>query len=247
MSSGRQTTKAGDLVRKSRVPVVLTGAGFSAECGIPVFRGAGGLWEGFRPEELATPQAFHNDPEKVWRWYAWRREKVDAAEPHAGHRALVQWERNLGVVRIITQNVDGLHQRAGSKTVVELHGNMIRGRCVADGRVTGDWRATQSIPPRCSCGELLRPDVVWFGESLPEGALELAAEWIRGADLLIVAGTSGVVAPASLLPNIARAEEIPVVEVNPEQTVLTPYVDLHVSGPAGEALPRLLDPLWGTP
>jgi NAD-dependent deacetylase len=239
--------KTADLVRKSKSPVVLTGAGFSAECGIPTFRGPGGLWEGNRPEELATPEAFHRDPDKVWRWYAWRRDKVDAAQPHGGHLTLARWEQQIGVLPVITQNVDGMHQRAGSKTVLELHGSIVRARCVADGDVVEDWRRVDSFPPRCSCGQLLRPDVVWFGEMLPPGAMEQAGEWIRAADLMIVAGTSGVVAPASLLPDLGRAMGIPIVEVNPQETVLTPSVDIHLQGPAGEALPKLFETPPGNP
>lgn len=242
MSSSGSIDKASSLVRASRTPVVLTGAGFSAECGIPTFRGHGGLWEGNRPEELATPGAFSRDPDKVWRWYAWRRDKVDAARPHAGHLALAQWERKIGSLPVVTQNVDGLHQRAGSQTVLELHGSIVRGRCVADGSLVDDWRRVDSFPPLCQCGQLIRPDVVWFGESLPPGAMEQAAEWIRAADLMIVAGTSGVVAPASLLPDLARAAGVPIIEVNPDETVLTSHVDIHLGGTAGEVLPKLFEP-----
>jgi NAD-dependent deacetylase len=234
--------RARELVRSSRRPVVLTGAGFSAESGIPVFRGPGGLWEGHRPEELATPEAFARDPEKVWRWYAWRRERVDAARPHAGHAALAEWERRCPDLVVVTQNVDGLHQRSGNRRVLELHGSLIRARCVREGHRVADWKAAAGFPPRCRCGALLRPDVVWFGEALPADVYEAAAEAVARADLLVVAGTSAVVYPAAMLPELAIQRGVPVVEINPELTPLSPRVTVRLARPAGEALPQLLSP-----
>ncbi|MBD3334997.1 MAG: NAD-dependent protein deacylase [Candidatus Eisenbacteria bacterium] len=233
--------RARQLAADSRRPVILTGAGFSAESGVPTFRGPGGLWEGFRPEELATPEAFAADPHKVWRWYAWRRERVDAARPHAGHAAVAEWSQRCPELKVVTQNVDGLHQRAGGAAeVLELHGSLVRARCSADGRPVADWRDVEGFPPRCDCGALLRPDVVWFGETLPPGAIETAGRWIAESDLLVVAGTSCVVAPASLLPAVARRAEVPIVEVNPQATPLTPVATAHLTGPVGEILPRLV-------
>jgi NAD-dependent deacetylase len=235
-----ELNEARSLVARSRRPVILSGAGLSAESGVPVFRGAGGLWEGFRPEELATPEAFRTDPERVWRWYAWRRDKVDRAQLHAGHRALVAWQERCSDLRIVTQNVDGLHQRAGSTGVLELHGSLIRARCSRCEASREDWRACEDFPPICGCGALLRPAVVWFGEMLPPGAMETATAWIAQGDLLVVVGTSAVVAPASLLPGVAEEQGIPVLEVNPQRTPLSPTATVRLEGPAGEMLPKLV-------
>jgi len=226
--------------------VVLTGAGFSAESGVPTFRGPGGLWEGSRPEDLATLEAFARDPERVWRWYAWRRDLVDGAVPHAGHGALVVWETRAPALRIVTQNVDRLHQKAGSRSVVELHGNLVEALCTSDGRIVADWREAAQRPPRCPCGALLRPRVVWFGEVLPTGVMEEAAACILDADLLVVAGTSAVVAPASLLPGLARLHGIPILEVNPAETPLSSIATVRVASAAGTAFARLLGQRDGT-
>jgi NAD-dependent deacetylase len=214
-------------LRDARNLVVLTGAGMSTECGVPVFRGKGGLWEGHRPEELATPQAFARDPQKVLRWYRWRLDKVLAAEPHAGHRALVDLEQRGGLDHfcIVTQNVDGMHQRAGSANVVELHGNLTRARC---SRNCGQVAPMETIDPErneCPCGEgWLRPDVVWFGESLDPGSLMAASQSLETADMAWVIGTSAVVYPAAALPEMAARRGVVVVEVNPEPTPLTDAV-----------------------
>src|SRR4051794_17098967 len=172
---------------KPRKIVCFTGAGVSAESGIPTFRGPGGLWRNYRAEDLATPAAFARDPKLVWEWYEWRRGLIRAAEPNAAHRAIARLEDAV----VVTQNVDGLHARAGSRNVIELHGNILRSRCMNAGhplprreKETGD----QGLP-RCNCGALLRPDVVWFGEMLPRDALSAAVEAIRGADLLLIIGT----------------------------------------------------------
>ncbi len=193
---------------KPRRVVAFTGAGVSAESGIPTFRGAGGLWRSFRAEDLATPEAFARDPKLVWEWYEWRRDLVRSAEPNAAHRAIARLD---GAV-VVTQNVDALHEQAGSSDVIELHGNIFRVRCTREAKTLARRDAFSSLPPRCECGALLRPDIVWFGEMLPAGALERAASEIASADLLLVIGTSGVVYPAAGLVELTRGLSI---EVNP--------------------------------
>lgn len=220
--------------------VALTGAGISAESGVPTFRGPGGLWERYRPEELATPEAFARDPKRVWAWYAWRRERIARAEPNPAHRTLAEMEAALPGFILITQNVDGLHQRAGSRRVIELHGNLWRVRCVQEGRTWEDDRIPlPEIPPRCpACGALLRPDVVWFGEPLPPAAWRQALEAAQQAEIFLVIGTSGIVEPAASLPRLARAHGARIIEFNVEETPLTPLADEVWRGPVGETLPR---------
>jgi NAD-dependent deacetylase len=233
----------GDLaaaIHTARRLVVLTGAGMSAESGVPVFRGSGGLWEGFRPEDLATPQAFASDPARVWRWYRWRLDRVDEAQPHAGHHALAALERDGGFesFTLITQNVDGMHQRSGSTSVIELHGNITRARCEDDCGHTADAHEVDPAASACACGRgRLRPDVVWFGESLPVDAMDDAARALEEADMAWVVGTSSVVYPAAALPGIAARRGVPVVEINPDETPLSsqfPY-SLRVAASAGLA------------
>jgi NAD-dependent deacetylase len=221
--------------------VVLTGAGVSAESGLATFRGPGGLWRGREPAELATPEAFRADPETVWRFYDWRRTQAARAEPNPGHRALAALEGHHDDFRLVTQNVDGLHERAGSRRVVRLHGTLWRLRCTEDGREVEDRTPELSeLPPRCECGALLRPAVVWFGEPLSPEVLASAEAAARRASLLLVAGTSGLVYPAAALPGIARAARAYVVEINPEATPLSPNVDERLVGPSGRILPLLV-------
>jgi NAD-dependent protein deacetylase/lipoamidase len=229
--------------------VVLTGAGISAESCVPTFRDAQtGLWERFRPEELASPEAFRRDPRLVWEWYAWRRELVSRAVPNAGHLALVELEKRLPAFTLITQNVDGLHQRAGSGErfpVIELHGNIQRTKCFQEDRVIDVWEETGEIPPRCPrCAGLLRPDVVWFGELLPAEALSAAFDAAAGCDLFLSVGTSGLVEPAASLPFRALEAHAPVVEINPNPTPLSALATFVLPGPAGEVLPALLKAVW---
>ena len=229
------------LARGSRT-VVLTGAGVSAESGVPTFRGAQGLWQGARPEELATPAAFAQDPGRVWAWYAWRRELVGRCRPNPAHQALARLEASLPWFRLVTQNVDGLHTAAGNNRVVELHGSLWKTRCTREGTVSEDRRPKfPEMPPRCPCGALLRPHVVWFGEALPAADMEQALNAAQQAELFLVVGTSGIVQPAASLPGLARAQGAHVVEVNPEPTPLTPMTDESHRGPAAEVLPALLD------
>ena len=226
--------------------VALTGSGISAESGVPTFCDAQtGLWSRYDPQELATPEAFARDPELVWRWYVWRRSLVEGARPNAGHRALADLERRVPTFSLVTQNVDGLHQEAGSAKVVELHGNIRRSRCPAENvPVVPD--GTDHLPPLCpNCGSPLRPDVVWFGESLPVAELETASEAARSCDVLLSVGTSGLVYPAASLPYEALENGAIVVEVNPERTPLSASADFSLRESAGEVLPRLVGAAFG--
>jgi NAD-dependent deacetylase len=248
----------------ARRVVALTGAGVSAESGVPTFRDAlTGLWARYDPLELATPAAFMRQPKLVWDWYAGRRDAVRAALPNAGHHALVEIERRVPDFLLVTQNVDGLHARAGTRSLVELHGNIARVRCsrecgVVDrwdeppdegrGRERGEPARGDATPPRCAlCGAFLRPDVVWFDELLPEGALLRAEDAARHCDLMIVAGTSAEVYPAAALPLQAKAAGAVVVEVNPHETPLSRVADYGLRERSGLALPALVAAAWPAP
>jgi NAD-dependent deacetylase len=236
--------KACDALARARSIVVLTGAGISAESGIPTFRDAlTGLWARYRPEELATPEAFLRDPARVWDWYSWRRSQLASVEPNAGHRTLVSLERAArergAAFLLVTQNVDGLHQAAGSLGVSELHGNIRRVKCFDHGHPATTW-PDQPRPPKCaSCGSALRPDVVWFGEMLPPGAIEAALDAATHCDVFMSVGTSGLVEPAASLPFAALEAGAFTIEVNPEATPLTRSAALSFRAPAGTVLPRL--------
>ena len=228
-------------IRESARVGVLTGAGISAESGIPTFRGAEGLWKKFRPEELANFDAFMANPELVWAWYRFRRDIVRKAAPNPGHTALAAWESRVEEFTLITQNVDGLHARAGSKRVVELHGNLESDRCLDCGRRCTGAAADEADPlPVCPCGGRMRPDVVWFGEFLPEEAMARADRAASGCDLFLAVGTSAVVHPATLLPRLAKARGATLVEINPEPTPVSEYADFTLYGPAGVILPELV-------
>ena len=221
--------------------LVITGAGISAESGIPTFRGAGGLWRGFDATRLATPEAFAQDPQLVWDWYRWRRQICRRAVPNEGHQVIQRLEQAIPDFLLATQNVDGLHERAGSTDVVRLHGSLWRLRCSVDGREVDDDRTEfDPFPPRCACGALLRPGVVWFGEGLPPDAWASAHACAREADIVLVAGTSSLVYPAAMLPTEAAAAGAYLVEINPEPTPLTANVDLHLAEPSGTALPEIV-------
>jgi NAD-dependent deacetylase len=228
-------------LRKSLNISILTGAGISAESGIPTFRAKDGLWRRFKPEELANIQAFMKNPKLVWEWYQYRRNIVMEAEPNPGHHALAQWEQQHDNFTLITQNVDGLHNRAGSQSIVELHGNILRNRCLTCGNVS----ETEEVDfigtvPLCACGGMLRPDVVWFGEMLPPEALNAAFSAAENADIFLSVGTSALVHPAASLPEIAKSSGAFLFEINLEPTPLTPYADAFLEGPSGEILPELL-------
>ena len=219
---------------------VLTGAGISAESGVPTFRGKDGLWRNYRAEDLATPGAFRRDPQLVWEWYAWRRGLIGACEPNAAHHTLVEMESRFDEFALITQNVDGLHKLAGSQDVLELHGNIWGMRCTAGCRPTWEDRTVPlaTIPPRCpSCGALARPDVVWFGESLPADVLDAAFSAAQTCQVMLVIGTSALVNPAASLPLVALQRGAYVVEFNPQPTPLSDLVDEIVRQPAADALP----------
>ncbi|OGP55807.1 MAG: NAD-dependent deacylase [Deltaproteobacteria bacterium RBG_13_52_11] len=226
--------------------VVLTGAGISAESGVPTFRGEDGLWRRYRAEELATPAAFEANPQLVWEWYDWRRGIIGKAEPNPGHKAIAEMERIFPSFSLITQNVDGLHRRAGNTRIIEIHGNLWQLRCVREGRVREDYCCPlPEIPPLCECGALLRPHVVWFGESLDQGDLARAYSLIEECDLLLVVGTSAVVQPVSSFPLMAKQGGAFVVEVNMDPTPLSSFADASLQGKAGEVLPALLKKIKG--
>jgi len=227
-------------LRDATSVAVLTGAGISAESGIPTFRGAGGLWRQYRPEDLATPEAFARDPLLVWQWYDWRRSLIAQAQPNAGHLALVELERKAAAFTLITQNVDGLHDRAGSRNILKVHGDIWLVRCTVCGEERRDGRVPiPDLPPRCACGGLLRPGVVWFGEPLPAGIWSSAEEAAGRAGVFLVVGTSAAVYPAAGLAWLAKSSGAKVIEVNPEQTDLSSAADLSLRGRSGELLPEL--------
>jgi len=222
---------------------LLSGAGISAASGVPTFRGdAASLWQNMRPEELATPAAFERDADRVWRWYDWRRSLVAGCGPNAAHRALAKLQERVAHLTVITQNVDGLHQRAGSRDVVEFHGSLWRTRCTGCGREREDRRVPLPIPPRCDdCGNLLRPGVVWFGETIPPTVLSTATSAAGRCDLLLVIGTSGVVHPAAGLVRQARRGGAVVAEFNLAASGVSDQVDHFIPGGAETTVPLLLD------
>ncbi len=221
--------------------VVLTGAGVSAESGIPTFRGPGGLWRQWRPEELASPEGFARDPKLVWEWYDWRRTVIKGAEPNAAHLAIAEIEQRKQQFTLVTQNVDGLHDRAGSRNVLKVHGDIWLVRCLSCGRERRDDRAPlPELPPRCDCGGMLRPGVVWFGEMLPEDVWSRAEQAASSADLLLVVGTSAVVYPAAGLVPLAKASGARVIECNMEETPFSAQLDRSFRGKAGELVPELI-------
>jgi NAD-dependent deacetylase len=237
-----------DAMRRARFVVVLTGAGVSAESGIPTFRDAmDGLWAKYRPEDLATPEAFARDPATVSRWYDERRLKCAVARPNAGHVALAELQRRCPRFTLITQNVDRLHQAAGSRDVVELHGTLWVWRCTRCGAETEErGPAFTEYPPRCRCDAPRRPSVVWFGETLPEDAVERAYRDAGLCDLFFSVGTSSVVYPAADLAHAARRNGATIAEINPEPTPLSGVADWSILGKAGEVLPELVQRTWNT-
>ena len=221
---------------------VLTGAGISAESGVPTFRDAqAGLWSRYDAQELATADGFAANPKLVWQWYAWRRNLVAKAQPNPGHLALARMQERFIDYALITQNVDGLHERAGSRNVIELHGNITRTKCFVEGTPATEWREDEDVPPRCPrCSAWLRPDVVWFGEELPRGALAEAELAARTSEVFFSIGTSSQVYPAAGLADLAKTSGAIVVEINPDQTPLTSLADYSLRGKAGDILPRLV-------
>jgi NAD-dependent deacetylase len=233
-------------IAAARTVAVLTGAGISAESGVPTFRDAQtGLWAQFDPQKLVTPDAFRRNPKLVWDWYAWRRKLVSRAEPNAGHRALAELEGRVPDFVLITQNVDGLHRRAGSRNVVELHGNIGRVKCSRENTVVEHWTEISDEVPRCAgCGALLRPDVVWFEENLPADALRAAEDAARRCQIMLVVGTSAEVYPAAALPDYAKSAGPTIVEINPNPTPLSEAADYVLRAPAAVVLPALVAAAW---
>jgi len=230
-----------EWLKQARSVAVLTGAGVSAESGVPVFRGKQGLWRKYRPEDLATPAAFERDPRLVWEWYNWRRSLVAKAQPNPGHYALADLEQRIPNFTLVSQNVDDLHEQAGSRNVLKIHGDIWLVRCTECRRQHIDPRpCLADIPPHCHCGGLLRPGVVWFGEDLPRSIWCRALEAARNAELFLVVGTSAMVYPAASLVRIAKRAGARVVEMNIAETVITSEIDAFLSGPCGEILPKLI-------
>jgi len=233
--------KVVERLAQAKSLLVITGAGISAESGIPTFRGADGLWKNYRAEELATMDAFERDPVTVWQWYDWRRGIIGKAEPNHGHFAIKELEDMFENFLLITQNVDGLHGRTGIKNIVEIHGNLWRTRCTREGKISTLMDVPlKSIPPKCDCGAVLRPDVVWFGESIPSYALELSFNVLEQCDTLIVVGTSGVVYPVASFPQTVKDNGGYVVEVNVEPTPISAIADASLYGNSGDILPMIV-------
>jgi NAD-dependent deacetylase len=229
-------------LRSSTHTIILTGAGISAESGIPTFRDAQtGLWARYRPEDLATPEAFERDPDLVWQWYQWRRDLISRARPNPAHLAIAGLERLISKLTLITQNVDGLHQQAGSSAVIEFHGNIHRNRCSVEHQVLDVEVQGTTRPPRCpNCGALIRPDVVWFGEPIPSHALLLANAAAANCDLFLSIGTSSVVQPAAGLAALGRSCGAMIAEINSQETLLSSAADVSLRGRAGSLLPALV-------
>ena len=230
-------------LKSAATVTAFTGAGISAESGVPTFRGVDGIWKKFKPEELANFDAFIRNPELVWEWYKHRKQIIASIQPNPGHFALAEMERIFKRFAVITQNIDNLHQRAGSKTVHELHGNIERNYCIGCGTYYGNEEILRlDHAPRCvSCKGLIRPDVVWFGEVLPVDEWNASVEAAERADVFLSIGTSSVVYPAASLPSIARKAGAYVVEINIERTDFSDQADEVVLGKAGEVLPKLIE------
>lgn len=227
---------------QSRSVTVLTGAGISAESGVPTFRGKDGLWQGYRATDLATPEAFARDPRQVWAFYNWRRQLLAPLQPNPAHEALVRLEKRIPHFALVTQNIDDLHRRAGTDNLIELHGNIWMVRCTRCQRVSRNEQVPLPELPTCShCGSLLRPEVVWFGEQLEPAVLEQAFTAVRSCQTMLVIGTSAVVQPAASLALLARKEGARVVEINLERTCFSHQMDLVLLGKAGVSLPELVE------
>ncbi|MHA2024278.1 MAG: NAD-dependent protein deacylase [Candidatus Thorarchaeota archaeon] len=233
---------AADIINGSKYLVALTGAGISKESNIPTFRGEDGLWRNYDAMELATPSAFENNPKLVWEWYTWRQGLIAECDPNPAHNTLVRWEERGNLKSLVTQNVDGLHRRAGSQNVLEVHGDLWALKCISCD-YTGRLKAPASGIPSCpKCEMHLRPDVVWFGESLDSDIIRQVYSELETADACVVIGTSALVQPSASFPLIVKQQGGRIIEVNIERTNLTGIVDVHLSGKAGEILP-LLDSL----
>jgi NAD-dependent deacetylase len=241
VQSGPVIERVRELLKNAQSVCVLTGAGISAESGIPTFRGAGGLWKQFRAEDLATPEAFRRDPLLCWEWYGWRRSVIADVKPNPAHYALADLEKRSREFTLITQNVDGLHSAAGTQALLEIHGSIWKLRCTACGREWIDRSVPLPLPPRCEiCGALARPGVIWFGENLDPQIWAAAERAVSRCDVLLVIGTSAVVYPAAGLVPLAHSRGAKLVEVNLEPTPVSGVVDCALTGRAGEILPNLI-------
>ena len=231
------------VLKDSKKIVFVTGAGISQESGIPTFRGKDGLWRNYDAMKLATIDAFYDDPKLVWEWYTERRANIFAANPNPGHATISELEKFCNVI-VLTQNIDGLHQRAGSTNVLELHGSIVRIKCTVCNYVDTISNEFEKLPPLCKCGNVLRPDVVWFGEALPQDVWEKAIVHASTCDAMIIAGTSLVVSPANTLPIYAKQNGATLIEVNPEETMMSHDMDLSVRETSAVALPKLLSQFY---
>ena len=228
-----------DQLEKAKKIVFVTGAGISQESGIPTFRGNDGLWRNYDAMKLATIDAFYDNPKLVWEWYNERRRNIFAAEPNLGHKAIAELE-NFSEVIVLTQNIDGLHQIAGSSKVLELHGSIVKIKCTVCDYKDEILTEFSEIPPLCKCGNILRPDVVWFGEGLPQNVWEEAIIHANSCDVMIIAGTSLVVSPANTLPIYAKQNNAILIEINPDETNMTEDMDLSIRTTSATALPELV-------
>lgn len=238
-------SKIKDRFLNSRNILVLTGAGISAESGVPTFRGQDGLWKNFRAEDLATPEAFRKNPVLVWEWYLWRMELISQKDPNPAHFALVEWERRLPDFYLVTQNVDGLHRRAGSSRLLEIHGNIFHYRCISCGK-EGETKLPQTNPrPTCGeCGSLLRPAVLWFGENYDRKLLDAATDRAESSDFTLVIGSSGMVGVPVELARISKENGAFVLEINLDPSGYSKHADVFLSGKAGQILPALTEWLF---
>ncbi len=243
------TDEAVKILKSTKSLFVLTGAGISAASGIPTFRGKDGLWKNYSATELATPEAFERNPKLVWEWYHWRQGIILKARPNPAHYALVELEKKVERFLLLTQNVDNLHKVAGSKNVLELHGNIFRARCLGCGKImphqveinsNGEVGQKNELP-HCSCGGLLRPDVVWFGEPIPQDVWEESIKFLTSADTALICGTSGVVFPAAAIPGIARDYGSKTIEINLEPTPISSIADVSIIGSADKILPEIVE------
>ncbi len=240
MPRDEKLVQACSLLTRAQNVVVFTGAGISQESGIPTFRGKDGLWEKYRAEELATPEAFARDPKIVWEWYDMRRQLINDSRPNPAHSVIAEMEEHFPKLAVITQNIDGLHRKAKSQNIIELHGNIWRAKCLEEERIFDFTEVPlKHIPPRCQCGSLIRPDVVWFGEAMPEDEVKRAFLLAENCDTMLVVGTSALVQPAASLPFTARENHASIIEINVAPTPVSSIADISLHGKAGDILPEL--------
>ena len=228
-----------DKIQRFRKIVFVTGAGISQESGIPTFRGKDGLWRNHDAMKLATINAFYDNPKLVWEWYNERRMNIFQAQPNPGHEAIAELEKYAEVV-VLTQNIDGLHQKSGSTKVLELHGSIVKIKCSVCDYKEEILTEISELPPLCKCGNILRPDVVWFGEPLPQEVWQNAINLASNCDLMIIAGTSLVVSPANTLPIYAKQNNATLVEINPEETEMSEEMDIIIRNTSAKSLPKLV-------